>query len=103
MTGANYVPKRGTLVNAVEAALERFVDKSEAYVKLRSIPRTVFRVGDPMIVTFQQGATENCYGAELVFCEETDERATRIWNYAVTRENLTAWADELWKNFEEDE
>ncbi len=91
-------------MNAVETALDRFPDKSVETVRLKAISREEFRIGDPMTVPFQSGATEQCYALKLVFCDETDELSVSLQNYPCPGEKqIEVWADELWRLWDEND
>ena len=95
---SEFVPKRKSLVDAVREVLGRFTDKSQAWVKLKGMPKKGgFVGGNPMRIPFQKGATENCYYLELEFCEENDEHAVQVTNLYATDEMIEGWADELWE------
>jgi hypothetical protein len=101
-----FQPKRGSLLKAVDTILGHFVDKSAEDVRLKAITKEQWkreRIDDPLLIPFQSGATDHCYALKLVFCEESDPLAVSVTNYAYTKADVEAWADELWRLWDESE
>ena len=95
-------PNRGSLLKAVEQGLGLFADKSADTLKLRAVTKEDFHrrgFGNSYMVTFKSGATQHCYAAEIVLCQEDDDGAVEVYNYVPGSAKIEEWAEELWKEF----
>lgn len=85
------------LARVVDTAAGCITQGIEDYFQLRLVSRAQFRDDDPLMTGLTTGATEQCFGVELIDAIRGDEMAVKVQGIRCARAYTRRCAGMLWR------